>query len=286
MTIKTIGVIGAGIMGSGIAQVFASKGFNVILQDIKDEFCERGLSTIKKSLGKMLAKERISQEDHDKAISNITITTSIADLQSADFAVEAATENVDLKLEIFKKLDATLPKDAILATNTSSIPITKIADATSRPTKVIGMHFMNPVPIMKGVEIIRGKETDKDVEEVVVKLAKELGKTVVRSNDFPGFIANRILMPMINEAAYALHDGVAEKEDIDTCMIACCNFPMGPLALADLIGLDTVVAILNVIYDGFGDEKYKPCPLLLELVQAGSLGKKSGKGFYDYTRMP
>lgn len=282
MTIKNVGVIGAGIMGSGIAQIFASKSFKVVLQDVKEEFCERGLTTIKKSLGKLLAKERISQEDHDNAISNIKVTTNIEDLKETDFAIEAATENVDLKLEIFSKLDNILPEDAILASNTSSILISKIASVTSRPGKVVGMHFMNPVPIMKGVEIIRGKETSKETEEVVVKLAETLGKTVVRSNDFPGFIANRILMPMINEAAYALHDGVAEREDIDTCMIACCNFPMGPLALADLIGLDTVVAILNVIYEGLKDEKYKPCPNLLEHVKNGNLGKKTGKGFYDY----
>lgn len=282
MTIKTIGVVGAGQMGSGIAQVFAAKGFNVIMQDIKEEFCGRGLAVITKSLGKLLAKEKISKEDHDNTIANIKTTTNIEDLKGADFVVEAATENVGLKLEIFKKLDRIVPKDAILASNTSSISIGKIGEATTRANKVIGMHFMNPVPVMKGVEVISSKVTDENTKKVVATLVLTLGKTQVRSNDFPGFIANRVLMPMINEAAWALHQGVASTEDIDTCMMACCNFPMGPLSLADLIGLDTVVAILNVMYDGFKNEKYKPCPLLLEHVESGRLGRKTKKGFYDY----
>lgn len=280
--IKTIGVIGAGQMGSGIVQVFAAKGFNVIMQDIKPEFCEKGLATIKKSLGKLLQKEKIIQEIHDKTIANIKTTTNIEDLKDADFVVEAATENVNLKLEIFKKLDSITRKDTILASNTSSISITKIAAATTRPAKVIGMHFMNPVPIIKGVEVIRGKETDTETEKVVAGLIETLGKTGVRSNDFAGFIANRVLMPMINEAVYALEGGVAEKEDIDNCMTACCNFPMGPLALADLIGLDTVQAILNVMYNDFGNEKYKPCPMITKYVVEGRLGRKTKKGFYEY----
>ena len=282
MTIKTIGVIGAGQMGAGIAQVFAVKGFSVIMQDIREEFCERGLKSIKKSLGKMVEKGKISQGDHDKAISNIKTTIVIEDMKDVDFVIEAATERIDLKLEIFRKLDSTVPEGVILASNTSSIPITKIAAATNRPNKVVGMHFMNPVPIMKGVEVISSPATDDTTEKVVAGLVATLEKTMVKSNDFPGFIANRVLMPMINEAAYALHEGVALKEDIDNCMVACCNFPMGPLALADLIGLDTVFAILNVLHAGLDDPKYKPCPMIREYVEAGWLGRKAKKGFYSY----
>lgn len=282
MTIKTVGVIGAGQMGSGIAQVFASHGFNVVMQDVKTEFCQKGLEAIKKSLSKMVEKQKLTQDQMDGSLGKIKTTANIDDLKGAELVVEAATENVNLKLEIFKKLDALLSKDAILATNTSSISITKIASATNRPNKVIGMHFMNPVPIMKGVEIIKGAATDSETEGTIVKLAQQLEKTVVRSNDFPGFVANRILMPMINEAAYAYMEGVSTKEDIDSCMMACCNFPMGPLALADLIGLDTVLAILGVLHDGFGDPKYRPCPLFKQYVDAGWLGRKSKKGFYVY----
>ena len=282
MDIKTVGVIGAGQMGSGIAQVFAAKGFNVLMHDIKEEFCERGINVIKKSLGRMLEKGKLTQEDHDGTLSRLKTTINIDDMKGAHFVVEAATENIDLKLDIFRKLDSLLPEGAILATNTSSISITKIAAATKRPGKVIGMHFMNPVPVMKGVEIINGLATETDTEKTVVGLAETLGKTVVKSNDFPGFIANRILMPMINEAAYALMEGVSSKEDIDNCMMACCNFPMGPLALADLIGLDTVLAILNVLHDGLGDPKYRPCPLFQRQVDAGWLGRKTKKGFYKY----
>lgn len=282
MAIKTIGVIGAGQMGAGIAQVFAAKGFNVIMQDIKEEFCQKGLGTIKKSLDKMLEKQKISQAEHESTLANIRTTTKIEDMKNADFVVEAATEKVDLKLDIFKRLDSIVPKGVVLASNTSSISITKIAAATSRPEKVIGMHFMNPVPIIKGVEVIRSKSTDDETAKTVASLVEALGKVMVRSNDFAGFIANRVLMPMINEAAHALKDGVAEKEDIDNCMTACCNFPMGPLALADLIGLDTVQAILNVMYAEFKDPKYKPCKLIDEYVAAGQLGRKTKKGFYSY----
>lgn len=282
--IKTIGVVGAGQMGAGIAQVFAAAGFSVIMHDIKPEFCDRGLTTIKKSLGKFLEKGKITKDAHDAAMANIRTTTNIDDLSAAGFAIEAATENAGLKLEIFKKLDSVLPKDAILATNTSSISITKIASVTGRPERVIGMHFMNPVPVMKGVEVIRGLATGAEAEKIVAGLVETLGKTMVKSNDSPGFIANRVLMPMINEAAYALYEGVAEKGDIDNCMTACCNFPMGPLALADLIGLDTVLAILNVLHTELGDPKYRPCPLIRKYVDAGRLGRKSGRGFYDYNK--
>ncbi len=280
--IKVVGIIGAGQMGAGIAQVFAMKGFNVIMQDIKDEFCKRGVKGIEKSVIKMGEKGKIPADEVQPILGRIKTTVNIDDMKDAQFVVEAATENIELKLDIFRRLDAILPEGSILASNTSSISITKIASATKRPTKVIGMHFMNPVPIMKGVEVIRGLTTDDETEKVVAGLVETLGKTLVRSNDFPGFIANRVLMPMINEAAFALFEGVSEKEDIDNCMMACCNFPMGPLALADLIGLDTVLAILNVLHTELGDPKYRPCPLIRKHVEAGWLGRKSKRGFYTY----
>ncbi len=282
MTIKTVGVVGAGQMGAGIAQVFAAAGFNVVMQDIKQEFCERGLKGITSSLEKAVAKGKLTEDEKKNTIGKIKITTKIEDLKIADFVVEAATENVGLKLEIFKKLDELTPATTILASNTSSISITKIAAATKRPTKVIGMHFMNPVPIMKGVEVIKGLSTEAESENVVAELIQKLGKTMVRSSDSAGFVANRILMPMINEAVYALSEGVASREDIDNCMTACCNFPMGPLALADLIGLDTVLAILNVLHTELGDPKYRPCSVIKRYVDAGWLGRKSGRGFYQY----
>lgn len=282
MEIKTIGIIGAGQMGAGIALVCAMAGFNVIMQDIKEEFCAHGLKTIESSLEKMVAKGKLSAAAKQAALSHIKMTTRIEDLRPAEFSIEAAVERTDLKLEIFRKLDSLLSSNAILATNTSSISITKIAAATKRPHKVIGMHFMNPVPIMKGVEIIRGLATDDETEKAVVLLAEKLGKTIVRSNDVPGFIANRILMPMINEGAYALYEGVSSREDIDNCMISCCNFPMGPLALADLIGLDTVLSILTVLHMELGDPKYRPCPLIRKYVDAGWLGRKTKRGFYNY----
>lgn len=282
MDIKTVGVIGAGQMGSGIALVFAQAGFKVIMRDINMALVKKGFAAIEKSLEKMVQKGKVSSEDRDETLKKITLTTEIQDLKPCDLAIEAATENVELKLKIFKELDALLAPHAILASNTSSISITKIASATKRPGNILGMHFMNPVPIMKGVEIIRGLETTEDTAGQIEILAAQLGKTVVRSNDAPGFIANRVLMPMINEAIYALYEGVATREDIDECMKSCCNFPMGPLALADLIGLDTVLAILNVLYADIGDPKYRPCHLLKKYCEAGWLGRKTGKGFFQY----
>jgi 3-hydroxybutyryl-CoA dehydrogenase len=282
MEIKIIGVVGAGQMGAGISQVFAAAGFNVVMQDIKNEFCERGLKGISASLEKMVSKGKLSNEDREATLSRIKTTTKIEDLKNTDFVVEAATENIDLKLEIFRKLDQLLPVNAVLASNTSSISITKIAAATKRPTKVIGMHFMNPVPVMKGVEVIRGLATDDESEKLVADLISKLGKTMVRAGDSAGFVANRILAPMINEAIYTLYEGIASREDIDNCMTACCNFPMGPLALADLIGLVTLLTILTVMHTELGDTKYRPCPLLRKYVDAGWLGRKTGRGFYTY----
>ncbi|MDX1827967.1 MAG: 3-hydroxybutyryl-CoA dehydrogenase [Lutibacter sp.] len=281
---KNIAVIGAGTMGNGIAHVFAQNNFTVNLIDISEEALARGLATITKNLDRLLVKEKITEETKNKTLQNITTFTSISEgVKNVDLVVEAATENIDLKLKIFKQIDSEAPKNAILATNTSSISITKIASVTSRPEKVIGMHFMNPVPIMKLIEIIRGYSTSNEVTSSIMDLSKELGKVPVEVNDYPGFVANRILMPMINEAIEALYNGVAGVYEIDTVMKLGMAHPMGPLQLADFIGLDVCLFILNVMYDGFKNPKYAPCPLLVNMVQAGKLGVKSGEGFYDYT---
>ncbi|MDO5968846.1 3-hydroxybutyryl-CoA dehydrogenase [Flavivirga aquimarina] len=281
---KNIAVIGAGTMGNGIAHTFAQSGFKVQLIDISETSLKKGLETITKNLDRMVIKEKISEADKTKTLSNITAFTDISEgIASADLVVEAATENVDLKLNIFRQLDDTCSKDTILATNTSSISITQIAAVTSRPDKVIGMHFMNPVPIMKLVEIIRGYNTSDDVTKRIMDMSKTLGKIPVEVNDYPGFVANRILMPMINESIETLYNGVAGVNEIDTVMKLGMAHPMGPLQLADFIGLDVCLSILHVMYDGFKNPKYAPCPLLVNMVRAGKLGVKSGEGFYDYS---
>lgn len=281
---KNIAVIGAGTMGNGIAHTFAQSGFKVNLIDISEASLERGLATISKNLDRMVAKEKITENDKAETLGNITTFTNTVDgVKNTDLVVEAATENVDLKLKIFKQLDEACDEATILATNTSSISITQIAAVTSRPEKVIGMHFMNPVPIMKLVEIIRGYNTSDDVTNTIMELSKTLGKVPTEVNDYPGFVANRILMPMINESIETLYNGVAGVAEIDTVMKLGMAHPMGPLQLADFIGLDVCLSILNVMYDGFKNPKYAPCPLLVNMVQAGKLGVKSGEGFYDYS---
>ncbi len=277
-------IIGAGTMGNGIAHVFAMKGHNVNMVDIAQDALDRAISTITKNLDRMVKKERISESDKAETLANITTFTDMKSAVSdADLVVEAATENVGLKLKIFKQMDELAPKKSILATNTSSISITKIAAVTSRPEKVIGMHFMNPVPVMKLVEVIRGYATSDEVTQQIMEMSTNLGKSPVEVNDYPGFVANRILMPMINEAIYTLFEGVAGVGEIDTVMKLGMAHPMGPLQLADFIGLDVCLSILNVLYDGFGNPKYAPCPLLVNMVTAGKLGRKSGEGFYKYT---
>ena len=283
MGIETVGVIGAGQMGAGIAQVASASGLSVIISDIKEEFLEKGFSTIEKNLGRMVAREKITEEDRKATLDRIEGTTSIDDMVKADFVVEAAVENEELKLQIFKNLDDCCKEDVILSSNTSSISITKIAGITKRPGKVIGMHFMNPVPVMKLVEVIRGLGTTDETFQATKDLAEKLGKIPVPANDFPGFVANRILMPMINEAIYCVFEGVGTPEDIDQIMKLGMNHPMGPLALGDLVGLDTVLAILEVLQSGLGDDKYRPCPLLRKYVDAGWLGRKTSRGFYVYT---
>ena len=271
-------------MGNGIAHVFAQSGYNVSLIDINETALEKAIATISKNLDRMVQKEKITESDKDAALNNIATYTSIEEgVKNADLVVEAATENFDIKKKIFESMDARAPEDAILSTNTSSISITKIAAATKRPDKVIGMHFMNPVPVMKLIEVIRGYATSDDTTSTIMEMSKNLGKVPVEVNDYPGFVANRILMPMINEAIITLHEGVAGVEEIDTVMKLGMAHPMGPLHLADFIGLDVCLSIMNVLYEGFGNPKYAPCPLLVNMVTAGYMGAKTGEGFYKYT---
>ncbi len=284
---KNITVIGAGTMGNGIAHVFAQSGFNVELFDISAEALERAKQTIAKNMDRQIAKERMTTEDKDAALNRLNTGTDLAkSVANADLVVEAATENTAIKFQLFKDLDAHAPEHCILSSNTSSISITKIAAQTSRPDKVIGMHFMNPVPVMKLVEIIRGYSTSDETMNAVVEMSTSLGKVAVDCNDYPGFVANRILMPMINEAIISLHEGVAGVSEIDTIMKLGMAHPMGPLQLADFIGLDVCLSIMNVLYEGLGNPKYAPCPLIVNMVTAGKLGVKSGEGFYDYSNGP
>jgi 3-hydroxybutyryl-CoA dehydrogenase len=282
MEVKKIMVIGAGQMGSGIAQVCAQAGFAVILNDVKEEFAQRGKAGISKNLERQVSKEKMTAEDMEGTLSRITLSTSLADAAEADLVIEAAVENMEIKTGIFKQLDEITPPHTILASNTSSLPITEIGAVTNRPEKVIGMHFMNPVPVMKLVEIIRGLATTDEVYETVETVAKTLNKVPVEVNDAPGFVANRILLPMINEAIFALQEGIATKEGIDEVMKLGMNHPMGPLTLADFIGLDTCLSIMEILHEGLGEDKYRPCPLLRKYVKAGWLGKKTGRGFYEY----
>jgi len=279
---ETFGVIGAGTMGNGIAQVAARAGYNVVRRDVAEDFLLRGMNAIDKSLQRDVDKERLSADEKAGIIGRIRTTIDMSALSDAFIVVEAVTENFEVKREVFKSLDQTTNADAILASNTSSISITKLGAATGRPDKVIGMHFMNPVPVMKLVEVIRGAATSDATYETTRVLSEKLGKIPLECQDYPGFVSNRVLMPMINEAIFALHEGVASRESIDGIMKLGMNHPMGPLQLADFIGLDVCLAILNVLHDGFGDSKYRPCPMLKRYVDAGWLGKKSGRGFYEY----
>lgn len=279
---ETFAVVGAGTMGNGIAQVAARAGFDVIMRDVAEEFLSRGTKAIDKSLQRDVDKERLTTENKDEILGRIRTTMDIGELSQAFIVVEAVTEDLGVKTEVFRALDEVLGASAIIASNTSSISITKLGAATKRPSKVIGMHFMNPVPVMKLVEIIRGAATSDETYDVVRSLTEKLGKTPLECNDYPGFISNRVLMPMINEAIFALYEGVATRESIDGIMKLGMNHPMGPLTLADFIGLDVCLAIMNVLHDGFSDSKYRPCPLLKRYVDAGWLGRKSGRGFYEY----
>jgi 3-hydroxybutyryl-CoA dehydrogenase len=282
MDVQKFGVIGAGQMGNGIAQVAAASGLEVVMSDISQEFLDRGMSTIGKNLGRAVEKGKLSEDEKNAITGRITTSIGLEAMENVDYVVEAAVEREDLKFKIFQDLDRICPADVILATNTSSIPIGRIAAQTGRPEKVIGMHFMNPVPVMKLVEVIKGLATSQETFDTTWELCLKFGKTPAEASDFPGFIANRILLPMINEAVYCLYQSVGTAEDIDTVMKLGMNHPMGPLALADLIGLDTCLAIMNTLYDGFKDSKYRPCPLLRKYVEAGWLGRKTGRGFYQY----
>ncbi|KAB2333162.1 3-hydroxybutyryl-CoA dehydrogenase [Cytobacillus depressus] len=282
MNVQKIMVIGAGQMGSGIAQVCAQAGYRVLINDLKQEFVDRGLAVIKKNLSRQVEKERMTLEQMEEILSKLTPSTDLHDAKEVDLVIEAAVENMEIKTKIFSQLDEIAPPHAILASNTSSLPITEIAAATKRPEKVIGMHFMNPVPVMKLVEIIRGLATADEVYQTIEDITKAVKKVPVEVNDFPGFVSNRVLMPMINEAIFTLYEGVASKEAIDEVMKLGMNHPMGPLTLADFIGLDTCLYIMETLHEGFGDDKYRPCPLLRKYVKAGWLGRKTGRGFYIY----
>ncbi len=283
MSNKTIGVVGAGTMGNGIVQVFAANGYAVTMLDISDAALERGLTSITSSLDRLIKSEKISGADKAQTLAHITTTTDLKALADVDLVVEAASEDFEIKAQLFRELDKLCKPETILASNTSSISLTKIAAQTNRPEKVIGMHFMNPVPLMKLVEVIRALQTDDQTCAVIAAISAKLGKTALMANDSPGFVSNRILMPMINEAIYTLYEGVAQPEAIDEIMKLGMNHPIGPLALADLIGLDVCLSVLRVLQEGLGDPKYRPCPLLVQMVDAGYLGRKSGKGFYEYT---
>jgi 3-hydroxybutyryl-CoA dehydrogenase len=280
---ELIGVVGSGTMGNGIAQVAARAGYNVMMHDVTAEFLKRGMKAIDRNLQRDVDKERLSTEDKQSVLGRIKITTDLEAFSEAAFVIEAVTENLNVKTEVFKTLDRVTSPETILASNTSSISITKLGAATKRPDKVVGMHFMNPVPVMKLVEVIRGLATSDETHKRVRELSEKLGKTALDCHDSPGFISNRVLMPMINEAIFTLYEGVATRESIDGIMKLGMNHPMGPLTLADFIGLDVCLAILNVLYDGFGDPKYRACPLLKQYVDAGWLGKKTGRGFYEYS---